>query len=349
MKIHPYDPDINSIFTQIEKKIIDLKPDFQREIVWNTQKQQKLIDSLMRHWHIPPIHLITIKGKDTYEVLDGKQRLYSIYSFIKDEFPFNGNFLPTDDFQDIDKKRFSEFPESRKNDFLFKIHIRIMLIDDIQLNEATELFFKIKFRNNHICFRKAKLIYGEVKDFLRETLNNHPILFSENTLGFPNYRMVYQDLLDKIFFLEVKGNLDYRPNSVALEKLYFSNEVDEKIQKNFLHHLNETEKILESFYEKNHFKLTKSVFLSYFWFIREVIDWNNPDCAYIKDFLVKFEEWRKNQQKLVENGKDVHKKYLEFETFLNQGWLDPSSLKGRHDILISFFKEFTHSGTLSDD
>ncbi len=349
MKIHSQDPNINSIFTQIEQGIIDLKPDFQREIVWNTTKKQKLIDSLVRHWHIPPIHVITITGKDKFEVLDGKQRLFSIISFIKDEFPFNGNFLPgTADFQDIDKKKFSQFPQNRRDDFLFKIPIRILFIEDIQLNEATELFLRLNYGTTVSASEKRNCIYGNVKNFLRDTLINHQQLFSEDTLGFPNYRMVYQDLLDKIFFLEVKGKLDHRPNAVALEKLYFNDDVNPKTEKQFLYYLNETEQILNNFYKESNFKLTKSVFISYFWLIREVIEWNHSDRTIIRNFFVRFETWRFEQQKNIESGGKVHSKYVEFETFLSQGWLDPSSLKGRHNILTNFYRDFINSRDFSD-
>ena len=75
MRIDTSDQDIENIFNRINNGIYDLQPDFQRDIVWNREKQQKLIDSILRGWHIPPIHLVRIEGKEVYEVLDGKQEI----------------------------------------------------------------------------------------------------------------------------------------------------------------------------------------------------------------------------------------------------------------------------------
>ena len=43
--------------------------------VWNIQKQQLLIDTIMRNWEIPPIFLIKNEGRDVREVLDHVQDL----------------------------------------------------------------------------------------------------------------------------------------------------------------------------------------------------------------------------------------------------------------------------------
>ncbi|HFR4125238.1 TPA: DUF262 domain-containing protein [Yersinia enterocolitica] len=69
-----------TIINQISKGTIDLNPNFQRRDAWTQEEKSKFIESLILGFPIPPIVLAlnkNIRGK--YIVLDGKQRLLSIY------------------------------------------------------------------------------------------------------------------------------------------------------------------------------------------------------------------------------------------------------------------------------
>ncbi|WMW25374.1 DUF262 domain-containing protein [Methanolobus sediminis] len=340
MKIDPTDQDIKQIFDRIEEGIYDLQPDFQREIVWNKQKQQKLIDSIMRQWHVPPIHLVRIEGKNKFEVLDGKQRLSAIYSFMKDEFKFDSNLvLGSEELMIIDKKYYSEFPTEMKFRFDFT-RIRILEVSDIKMDEATELFLRLNLGVTVSTSEKRNCIYGPTKDFLREILQNHPALFSKETLGFSNLRMAYQDALDKIYFLEKNGSLDSKPDARALEKMYFEDVVPGEVKANLIENLDSLESILDGF----KYKLTKSTLMSYYWFLREQKKGHTIDEMKMADFLKAFEEWRLEQKNILEANYMPHPYYLEFENLLSEGWIDPSSLKGRNKILNAFYKQYLDNG-----
>jgi uncharacterized protein with ParB-like and HNH nuclease domain len=93
MKLTPSEPDLQSIVSRIDNNDIDLQPDFQRQEVWSTKKKRHFIDTILRGWSIPPIHLVET---DHYrlEVLDGQQRLSAIRDFLHDEFSIDGNITP---------------------------------------------------------------------------------------------------------------------------------------------------------------------------------------------------------------------------------------------------------------
>ncbi len=345
MKIEPSDQDIENIINRIKNQIYDLKPDFQRDIVWNNEKQQKLIDSIMRGWHIPPIHLVEIEGKGYYEVLDGKQRLFSIYNFYNDEFPFKGSFLPDlGDFKDLDRKKFSQFSETSKRKFLFT-RIRILEVSNVKLNEATELFLRLNLGVAVAAPEKRNCIYGPIKTLLHDAIQDYPGLFCEETLGFSNSRMAYQDVLDKMFFLEKNGNLDNKPDARALEKMYFETKIDEYVKFELYSNL----KMLENILKHSNYKLTKSTLISYYWFIRSNRIKNNTDEHSLHLFLTSFEKWRDTQMQKFEHNENVHPKYIEFQNLLSQGWIDPSSLKGRHRILVDLYNHFIICGEIGED
>jgi len=345
MHIEPSDQDIRQIYDRIKEGIYDLQPDFQRDLVWNTEKQQKLIDSIIRGWQIPPIHLVKIEGKEMYEVLDGKQRLFAIYNFLEDKFPFNAYFIPgIEEFKEIHGKRFSSFSDEIKRKFKFT-KIKIFEVSDVTQDEATELFLRLNLGVIVTAPEKRNCIYGPIKNFLRkEVINKYNILFDRKILGFDNLRMAYQDVLDKIFFLEKNQSLDNKPGSKALEQMYFEKKLDEVAKKNLLNNLELLQKSLELF----QYKLTKSMIITYYWFLRDISKKENFDYQKASRFLNKFEEWRESQKYSYENKKPVHSKYVAFESYLSEGWLDPISLKGRHKILLEFYFEFQNRGKFGE-
>ena len=71
-----------TISRQLEKGNIDLNPSFQRRDAWTDEEKSKLIESLMLGFPVPPIILAeNKKKKNSYIVIDGKQRLLSIRRF----------------------------------------------------------------------------------------------------------------------------------------------------------------------------------------------------------------------------------------------------------------------------
>lgn len=81
----PNDFNISTLFTLIDNGIIKMPP-FQRNYVWDEKRASKLIESIILGLPIPQIFLYE-QGKNSFYVIDGQQRLLSIYFFIKQKFP----------------------------------------------------------------------------------------------------------------------------------------------------------------------------------------------------------------------------------------------------------------------
>jgi hypothetical protein len=79
---------VSTLVDMIEEQI-NLNPDFQRRDRWDQYKQSRFIESIVMNVPIPPVFL----GEDQYGkyvVLDGRQRLTAIYSFLKNEYALRG-------------------------------------------------------------------------------------------------------------------------------------------------------------------------------------------------------------------------------------------------------------------
>ncbi|MBF0306872.1 MAG: DUF262 domain-containing protein, partial [Alphaproteobacteria bacterium] len=94
MRLTSSDPDVETIVSRIKNDDLNLQPDFQRGVVWTDDKKKKLVDSILRGWHIPPIHVVEVRDKGTQEVLDGQQRLTAILNFVNGRFTVDGHAEP---------------------------------------------------------------------------------------------------------------------------------------------------------------------------------------------------------------------------------------------------------------
>lgn len=81
----PNDFNISTIFNLIDNGVIKMPP-FQRNYVWDIKRASKLIESIILGLPVPQVFLYE-KGKNNFYVIDGQQRLLSIYFFVKQRFP----------------------------------------------------------------------------------------------------------------------------------------------------------------------------------------------------------------------------------------------------------------------
>lgn len=82
--------DSASVF-QLKRKwektppMLNLAPDFQRGLVWNVKQKSELIESILMGIPLPLIY-VKEDEKGVYIIVDGKQRLDTLFSFINNEF-----------------------------------------------------------------------------------------------------------------------------------------------------------------------------------------------------------------------------------------------------------------------
>ncbi len=81
----PNDFNILTLYSFIESGAVKI-PGFQRNYVWDISRASKLIESLILGLPVPQLFLYE-EGRNNFLVIDGQQRLMSIYYFIKQRFP----------------------------------------------------------------------------------------------------------------------------------------------------------------------------------------------------------------------------------------------------------------------
>lgn len=81
----PNDFNVLTINSFIESGAVVI-PGFQRNYVWDIKRASKLIESLILGLPVPQIFLYE-QGRNRFLVIDGQQRMMSIYYFMKGRFP----------------------------------------------------------------------------------------------------------------------------------------------------------------------------------------------------------------------------------------------------------------------
>jgi hypothetical protein len=201
MRIHQRDPDISTIFGRIKNGYIDLQPDFQRDLVWNLQKKQSLIDTILREWQFPPVFFVITKDEESLEVLDGQQRLNAILEFMEDNFPVNGNVEPIDkSIIALDGLKYSQLPGEVQRRF-GRYSLRVCELYDYQEEEPYELFFRLNQGSVLTPAEKRNTLYGAAREQVRELVQHMDFhRLNVDRIGFNNSRLAYQDVISRVLY-----------------------------------------------------------------------------------------------------------------------------------------------------
>ena len=85
---------------------LEITPEWQRNYVWNNKQASKLIESFLLNIPIPVVYLAKTQN-NTYEVIDGLQRLKSIFDFLNNDLKLSG----LDSLDDLNGRTYKQLDE----------------------------------------------------------------------------------------------------------------------------------------------------------------------------------------------------------------------------------------------
>lgn len=216
--------EIETIHGRIQKGDLNLSPDFQRGEVWSVAKKKKLIDSVLRGWRIPPIHLIETEDYID-EVLDGQQRLAAIRDFMENEFNIDGNIKPNDEsILILDKLRFEDLDVNLQRKFR-KYSLTIIRLTDFSPEEPAELFFRLNQPATLTSAEQRNSYIGDTRNQIKELVGFFEELgANKETIGFSNSRMAYDDVISKFCYTLEIGSIKKKITSSNISEKYRNNE-----------------------------------------------------------------------------------------------------------------------------
>jgi hypothetical protein len=221
MRLLPSDPDVETIVSRIKSGDINLQPGFQRGEVWGKLKKQRLIDSILRDWHVPPIHVIENPHSRKQEVLDGQQRLVAIRDFVAGQIAVDGTVEPHEEgISSLDGLFYQQLPDEWRRRFN-QFTIRIFRIVDYRPSEPGELFFRLNQPTSLTGAEQRNAFFGPVREKIKglvEDFSGRGI--EKDVLGFSNSRMSYDDVFARLALAIERKTVAEKITSSDLADLY---------------------------------------------------------------------------------------------------------------------------------
>lgn len=194
---------------------IKMDPVYQRQSgVWNREKRQLLIDTMINGFDVPKLYLHKFQAPEedngaSYEfaLIDGKQRVQTIFDFIENRFTLDDDFKYMLD-QRINlsgltyRELAQDFPEIKADFDSYTLDMITIETDEIELIE--DLFSRLNEAVPLNAPEKRNAKPGPLPSFVR-TLSSHR--FFVEKLPFTNSRYRHFDLIAKMLLFVSRASV----------------------------------------------------------------------------------------------------------------------------------------------
>ncbi|MED0686108.1 DUF262 domain-containing protein [Anoxybacillus ayderensis] len=184
-------------------------PDYQREFVWDQERQSKYIESLILGLPIP-LMFIAENNDGRFEIVDGSQRIRTLAAFLNNDLELTG----LEKLSRLNGWKFSDLEESRKRKFK-NLPIRtIVLSEDTTETVKKDMFERINRGSDLLTRMESRrgIYWGEFNDFIfkvcgedRDFLSITPVHESLRK------RQEHEELILRFFALS-EHYPNYKPN-----------------------------------------------------------------------------------------------------------------------------------------
>ncbi|WP_299176409.1 DUF262 domain-containing protein [uncultured Chryseobacterium sp.] len=250
-----YDLSVKELVSMFEDGIIDIAPEYQRQFRWKDDRQSNLIESIFLGIPIPSLFMAT-NPDNTWELIDGVQRLSSIIRFCGNENVIKKlqennvdkiNSLKLTDLSKLstfNNKSFIDLPKSIQLDFLLKPLKVITLSDKSDLSVRFDLFERLNTGGVSLSDQEIRsCIYrGKFNDFIK-TLSSYEnfkkvvvltkamemdgtreefvLRFFAFLNNYENFDHSVVDFLNNyMMFASKSNNFDYKSNETLFKKVF---------------------------------------------------------------------------------------------------------------------------------
>jgi hypothetical protein len=194
--------------------------EYQRSKVWNKQKKQLLIDSILRNYDIASVFLRQKSNGSSYECLDGQQRLKAIIEFVKDGFSLSPNIT-----EELDGHwtKFSQLPENYRA-YIKEFKINSVIVTDVDEETTSDIFLRLQEGMPLNSAEKLNAIRGKMRKKVID-ISQHPFL---TKVGLSNTRFAHRYLAAQMLSLSISSKI-LSANYELLKKYYrtYKNQVPE--------------------------------------------------------------------------------------------------------------------------
>ena len=226
-----------------QRDLIDLDPPYQRLSVWGKDQQQWFIDSIINGIDIPKLYFHDLtqfpqdESKFKYSVIDGKQRILSLWAFIANKLPLSTNFVYFENetyhaagltYDELLMK----FPVMRSRFDGFEVPVVLVEVEDAAFIE--QLFARLNIQVSLSAPERRNALGGPVP-FLIRKIGLTP--FFREGVNIRNNRLQHYDLAAKFLHITFandfvptkKANLDNFVKTIKATREYAATTIDQAL------------------------------------------------------------------------------------------------------------------------
>ena len=351
--------DSSVLMIYIGRDEIELEPDYQRiSDIWNKEKRQLLIDSLLNGFDIPKLYFRKFRPPEQkndrtyrYSIVDGKQRLQAIWDFI------DGKLKIDDDFEYLKDKEVdaggltynelaNQYPKLKQIFDSRNLDIVTIEAGDVQLVE--DMFSRLNEAMPLNAPEKRNAFGGPLPSAIINIADNN---FFADHIPFDDQRYRHRDLAAKFLYIEYCGRI-VNTKKVDLDTFVRDfkeknkeevrrEEVEKEIQ-DIRCRTESTLKLMSDTFEQNDSLLRQVGMITLYYYLFRLIRKGDRKGEFVgtveRHMLETFENKRAENKKLAEDDDTPEASLLEFDSHA-QTPNDKYALQIRLTILLKFLKK----------
>jgi hypothetical protein len=323
---------------------IQFDPEYQRlGGIWTPGTRELLIDTILNGFDVPKLYLhkfvspLTVKGK-TYEyaIVDGKQRLETMWGFIEGKLALADDFKLFRDagvkaagmnYSDLGK----QYPELKADFDAFALAVMLIETDDIETIE--EMFSRLNEAAPLTAPEKRNAFGGPMPRAVQKLSQEH---FFTTCVPFKNKRYRHLDLATKFLLIEHEGQVvDTKKARLDAFVREFSEKSRTKMPA-FLKPAQENLERMSQAFVKGDALLRQVGMVMVYYIVFRVARAKGWADLITRKKLIDFDKQRANNRAAAEaGGKKVDYSLIEFDNY-TQSPNDAGALKFRASTLIEY-------------
>ena len=199
----PNDFNISTIISFLDAGVFKI-PDFQRNYVWDINKASRIIESLLIGLPIPQMFLYE-KARNEFYVIDGQQRMMSIYFFIKGKFPKdNARVLLK---RKTGDKSFIDQAFLENDDYFSNFSLKLDSKSNPQKNKFHGLKYQTLDNADKITLDLSTIRNMVIKPAVEDDVNSQAMFEIFNRLNSGGMNLNYQEIRMSLYNCEFIRNL----------------------------------------------------------------------------------------------------------------------------------------------
>lgn len=333
-----------------ERDEIQTNPDYQRMGgVWTLEKRRLLIDSVINDYDLPKIYFHELNrgtAAETgfrYAVIDGRQRLETIWQFMEDQFSLSSDIMYQREPEiDLGGLRYSdlakEHPRLRVKFDSFVLPVVIVRTQDDEIDLIEDMFSRLNEAVPLNAAEKRNAFGGAFVNAITQ-VSRHK--FFTDKVRFGNKRFQHREVAARLMLTE--HNTHSFGRLIDTKKVYldqiaieYKQDVDgivsgitQRVEKT-LNNMSET------FHSNDELLLAQGIMVVYYLIFRRAFLSDELEKISRRSLIDFREELKANRFQAENDYTSSSFDYLEFDRLNQQGTNDASSIRERFRILAEF-------------